>query len=259
MRIDIIMTRLSNVGRTRHGIVSQFVSCYRFKTGSSSSTRWLDRQKKDICSKGSKVHNYRSRAAFKLIEIEKKYRIFEKKTRNILDLGAAPGAWSQVAAERMNKLGVEANILGVDLLPSPPPKGTHFLQGNILSKRTHKEINEFFSRATNTTNVGLHIDLVVSDMMANTSGISANDHLASMELCDGALLLAMNLLKEGGTMVIKFFSGGEEHILQRRLLLTFHKVFRMKPNASRNELKEMYFICKRKKPSISVSEVFGTT
>lgn len=229
---------------------------HRYKSKSSSSTRWINRQKNDQHTKDSKSQNYRSRAAFKLLEIDQKYRIFNKKSKNIVDLGFAPGAWTQVAIERTKALNVQANIIGVDLIDCSPPEGAHFIQGDILSKKTHTSIKDFFN-ANNEANEMKPVDLIVSDMMANTSGIKDNDHYASMELCDGALILACALLNTNGSIVMKFYTGKEDGILKEKLCKMFHKVFKMKPLACRDELREMYYIGLRKKNNdIDILELF---
>ncbi|KAK6454649.1 mitochondrial rRNA methyltransferase [Scheffersomyces xylosifermentans] len=243
---------------------------------SKSSTRWINRQVNDPHTKQSKSQNYRSRAAYKLIEIDDKYRLFSRKTRNILDLGFAPGAWTQVAIERMKKLGVKSTILGVDLIECTPPQGSHFIQGNILSKQTHSDIRDFFSKtakeeeeeadeedASNTvTNKKSHeeskfsVDLVLSDMMANTSGIKDNDHYASMDLCDGAIILSCELLKPGGSLVMKFFTGKEDQVLLEKMKTLFEKVYRFKPQACRNESREMYVLGMKRRAHIQVNDIF---
>lgn len=204
---------------------------------SNSSGRWLQRQQSDQHVKQSKSDQYRSRAAYKLIELDQKYKLFGKKTVNIVDLGFAPGAWTQVAIERNKKLKVnEANILGIDLINCSPPEGSHFIQGNILSKQTHQDIRDHFGETE------FPVDLVMSDMMSNTSGIKDNDHYSSMDLCDGAIILSYNLLKQNGNLVMKFFTGKEDNILMSKLQKMFKYVYRMKPSACRNESREMYII-----------------
>ncbi|KAL6017746.1 2' O-ribose methyltransferase [Candidozyma auris] len=219
----------------------------RAKSG-TSSRRWVLRQMVDPHSKQSKTEGYRSRAAYKLLEIDTKFKIFGKKTKNIVDLGFAPGAWTQVALNKSKARGVEPNILGVDLINCSPPEGSSFIQGDIFSKKTHEEISAHFQGP---------IQLVLSDMMANTSGIGDNDHYASMELCDGVLLLALKMLQKNGSLVMKFYTGKEDQLLQKRLEKVFHKVHKMKPAACRAESREMYFVClKKRKDNVAIEEVF---
>jgi len=231
----------------------------RSKSKSVSSSRWLNRQKKDSHTRESKLQNYRSRAAFKLMEIDDKYRIFNKNSKNIVDLGFAPGAWTQVAIDRTKSMNINAKIIGVDLIDCSPPEGASFIHGDILSKKTHNSIKDFFNTKKGESEFEtMPVDLIISDMMANTSGIKDNDHYASMELCDGALILASALLNKNGSMVMKFYTGKEDGLLKDKLQKMFHKVFKMKPSACRDELREMYYIGVRKKNlKIDISELFS--
>lgn len=221
----------------------------RYKT--KSSKLWLERQSTDHHAKQAKVENYRSRAAYKLLEMDKKFKLFNRKSLNILDLGFAPGAWTQVAIERMKKLNTQSKILGVDLINCTPPKGSHFLQGDILSKRTHTEIREFFREDQDKP-----IDLILSDMMANTSGIKDNDHFASMELCDGAIILSCEFLKPGGSLIMKFYTGKEDVLLWSKMERMFERVYRSKPDACRGELREMYVLGIKRRGDVSIRDVF---
>lgn len=230
-------------------------SFLRWKSGTSSK-RWVARQVDDHHTKQSKAEGYRSRAAYKLAEIDAKFRIFGKNTRNVVDLGFAPGAWTQVALALCKSKGISPKILGVDLINCSPPAGALFLQGDIFSKKTHEQIVEFFDGIGDSQ----PLDLVLSDMMVNTSGIKDNDHFASMDLCDGVLILACRLLKKNGSLVMKFYTGKEEKLLQKKLEKVFHKVFITKPAACRAELREMYFVgIKKKSDVISVEEVFDVS
>lgn len=226
------------VVRTNRAICSnQFVCSVRPKI-SVSSGRWLRRQKDDPHTREAKKQHYRSRAAYKLIELDQKFLLLKRDCLRIVDLGFAPGAWTQVAMQKMQQLDRTPTILGVDIIPSTPPEGTHFLHGDIFSRKTHLEIRRFFDDGD--------VDLVLSDMMANTSGIKDNDHLASMELCEGALILAANCLKKKGTLVMKFYTGREDKQLEEKCRAMFKKVNRAKPSACRPELREMYLVCRYK-------------
>lgn len=221
----------------------------RWKSG-TSLRRWVQRQMVDPHAKKSKTDGYRSRAAYKLLELDTKFRLFGKSTRNIVDLGFAPGAWTQVALNKSRARGVLPTILGVDLIHCQPPEGSLFIQGDIFLKKTHNSIQTFFEPRG-------PLDLVLSDMMTNTSGIGDNDHFASMELCDGVLLLALQMLQKNGSLVMKFYTGKEDQILQKRLEKVFARVHKVKPAACRAELREMYFVCLRKKREVSVEELFS--
>ncbi|TID19215.1 hypothetical protein CANINC_003785 [Pichia inconspicua] len=263
------------------------------KNSSSSSNRWLNRQHNDFYTRKAKEENLKSRAAFKLLQIDEKFHLFSKnKLMNVLDLGAAPGAWNQVAIERSAK---GSKVLGVDLLPYQPPIGASAIQGNILNKETHRLIKDYFilsslerkdkvfeelevisasGRHTKISESSVlekeieasvllneskerdidtdmrhkyPVDVVLSDMMANTSGLAIKDHGMSMDLCDAALIAAIDLLKKDGSLVMKFFTGEEDKSLEKRLNQVFRTVRRFKPKACRLESKESYFICLKKK------------
>ncbi|ODV63631.1 RlmE family RNA methyltransferase [Ascoidea rubescens DSM 1968] len=265
-------------------IYSRSISSYSFlsknfvrnynSNKSSSSTRWINRAKNDYYAKQAQKNDYRSRAAFKLEQINDKFRFFQK-GQNVVDLGFAPGAWSQVAALKTSN----GRILGVDILPCSPPPNVSAVQGDILSQRTHKAIRDFFSNFGNSSTkqvqttdhktaseqsresmVGYPIDVVLSDMMANTSGIPFKDHLNSMELCEAALVVAIDLLKPNGTFVCKFFSGKEDQVLEKRFRKVFKTVQRFKPEACRSESKELYFVClKKRNAEFNKTEIFQST
>lgn len=210
----------------------------RLKSSSGSSKRWLERQYKDTFTKQSKILNYKSRAAFKLIEINDKYRIFNSKSTNIVDLGYAPGSWSQVAINEMQKRRIDANILGVDLIRCSPPKGVNFIQGDFLAPETHEKITQHFENQP--------IQLILSDMMTNTTGMKDVDHLGSMDLGQSVVRLTDQLLAKNGNVVMKVFMGHEQELLESELRDKFRKVYRFKPLSSRDELREMYFIALKK-------------
>ncbi|KAK6204469.1 mitochondrial rRNA methyltransferase [Scheffersomyces amazonensis] len=226
---------------------------------SKSSTLWLDRQKNDHYTKMAKKQYYRSRAAFKLKEIDDKFRLFNKNSKNIVDLGFAPGAWTQVAIERMNRVGIKSKILGVDLINCAPPSGSHFIQGDIYSRKTHNDIREFFvpkDEDNGDEEIDMPVDLIISDMMSNTSGIGHIDHLASMDLCDATMILSLGLLKTRGCMVMKYYRGLEGQLITERLHTIFERVYDFKPDSSRDQSKESYLIGLRKRRNLSVDDVF---
>lgn len=209
----------------------------RFKS-SSSSKRWLERQQNDLFSRQSKTLGYKSRAAFKLIEINDKYRIFNRKASNIVDLGCSPGSWTQVALQQAQKHHNTPKILGIDLIKCSLPKGATFIQGDFLTPEIHRRIMQHFDHKP--------IDLVLSDMMTNATGLGNIDHLASMDLCHSVTHLAHSLLAKNGTLVMKFFMGQEQSIVASELQKMFHKVYTFKPQSSRDELREMYFVALKK-------------
>lgn len=310
----ILLTRyglyLSTARYLQHSLRAQL------RYNSSSRNRWLNRQNNDHFTREAKTHGLKSRAAFKLMEIDDRYGLFKKNSgQRVLDLGFAPGAWSQIARKR---IGNDGMVMGVDILPCAPPKGVYSLQANILSKKTHdlirlcfarhiqlnkhdelhkdhgylqhmleEELNhlqqteqyrELFSTKDISNAVERYpIDVILSDMyepwpqtsgfwnnltnvaydrMANTTGVAIKDHLMSMDLCDAALIVAIDLLKPGGSFACKLYTGEEDMLLEARMKQVFHKVHRFKPLASRNESKELYFIGLRKHSNIDKIKVF---
>lgn len=213
--------------------IIQKIDFLRYKSG-TSSRRWIDRQSADPFTKKSLSDGYRSRAAYKLLEMNLKFKIFKKSSRNIVDLGFAPGAWTQVALEKSKELKISPRILGVDLIDCAPPTGSHFIQGNIFSRKTHGEIDDFFAEEG--------LDVVLSDMMSNTTGNGELDHFASMDICEGVVILADRLLKKNGVLVMKFFSGSQDKELRQKLEAQFTRVFTTKPKACRQSLREMYLV-----------------
>ncbi|KFY26032.1 hypothetical protein V493_04311 [Pseudogymnoascus sp. VKM F-4281 (FW-2241)] len=265
------------------------------QSSSSSSTRWKSRQGRDSFAREAKVRGLQSRAAFKLLEIDSKYKLF-KKGQTVIDLGYAPGSWSQVAVERTKPNG---RIIGIDIIPAQPPKGVSTIQGNFLSKEVQAEIKKFLNDphrgrpsqqmpistvqepdvqspdAVNADNPledgptrgkgrklkdesGKTVDIVLSDMMMNTSGIPFRDHTGSMDLCNAALEFSYDTLKTGGHFVCKFYQGAEDKQLENRLKKLFGAVHREKPESSRSESKEAYFVALRRKEAAKYADIFGT-
>ncbi|KAF1984348.1 FtsJ-domain-containing protein [Aulographum hederae CBS 113979] len=308
---------------------------------SSSSTRWKTRQTGDRFAKEAKLQGLKSRAAFKLLEINEKHRIF-KPGNTVVDLGYAPGSWSQVAIARTQPHG---RVVGIDILPVQPPKGVSTIQGNFLSPEVQAEVRAYvqdsargrprkkmvLSRSDDTEDAesvtegdleeaargyidlerssalearsgeegehqvgepgkkllnlserdemaGRVVDVVLSDMsapweqsmpswirsvsdpyrrMMNTSGISFKDHVGSMDLCMAALTFSFDTLRIGGHFLCKFYQGAEDKMLEKRLRLLFEKVHREKPESSRSESKEGYFLALRRKENAVREDVFA--
>ena len=198
---------------------------------SNSSTRWLQRQLNDPYVQKAKRVGYRSRAAFKLIDIDDKYRLIRRKMR-VVDLGAAPGGWCQVAAER---IGPEGRIVAVDLLEFGGLRGVDALVGDFHEAETQEAVR---------VRLGGHVDLVLSDMGASTTGHAATDHLRSAALAEAAFEFATEVLADDGAMVVKLLQGAEEGAYVARLRERFAKVDRMKPPASRDRSSEMYIVAR---------------
>lgn len=292
-------------------------------SSSVSSKRWQTRQVKDRFAINAKVQGLKSRAAFKLLEINEKHNIF-RGGQTIVDLGYAPGSWSQVAADRTCPNG---RVLGIDIIPAQPPKGVSTIQGNFLSPAVQEEVKRFLRESdrgrikqepsfiaedgedqmteedleqssrsylelekradggtpsqadpaaeilrggrcgTGKVNSGI-VDVVLSDMcepwdqtegfwkrslsdpyyrMMNTSGVSFRDHAGSMDLCNAALRFAFDTLRIGGHFVCKFYQGSEDKALELRLKTLFRKVHREKPESSRSESKEAYFVALKRR------------
>ncbi|KAI9707529.1 MAG: 2' O-ribose methyltransferase [Candelina mexicana] len=291
------------------------------------------RQGQDQFAKEAKVLGLKSRAAFKLLEINAKYKLF-KKGQTVVDLGYAPGSWSQVAVDRTSPNG---RVLGIDIIPAQPPRGASSIQGNFLSPAVQAEVKTFLrdpargrprqqrlfsdndeesesltvedleerergyidlerrqdvrikegegehtggmSKRTKEEEEGRVVDVVLSDMsapweqttgfwkrslsdpyfrMMNTSGMSFRDHAGSMDLCSAALQFCYDTLHTGGHFVCKFYQGAEDKALELRLKKLFSSVRREKPESSRSESKEAYFVALRRKEGAKQEDIFQT-
>ena len=194
---------------------------------STSSQRWLNRQLNDPYVTAAKAAGYRSRAAFKMIELDDKYKLIGKDAL-VVDLGAAPGGWSQVALQRG-----AAKVIGIDLLPIIPCAGAEFIRGDFMEEGMDVTLTEM---------LGGKADLVLSDMAPNTTGHVATDHIRIMALAETALAFACEILTPGGAFVAKLFQGGAERDMLNTLKLRFRNVRHAKPPASRKDSKEMYVV-----------------
>ncbi|KAH0526143.1 hypothetical protein TsFJ059_009510 [Trichoderma semiorbis] len=260
---------------------------------SSSGTQWKQRQGRDAYVRHAKVQGLKSRAAFKLLEIDSKYKLF-KKGQTVVDLGYAPGSWSQVAVDRTRPHG---RVIGIDLIPAQPPQGVAAFQGDFLSPIVQKLVKEFITQShsdrppkagrddvdedgdntiidqpsyidrerhsaesTSSPSSGTSpestsrnlVDVVLSDMLMNTSGIASRDHAGSMNLCEAALHFASDTLKPGGHLVCKFYTGAMDKSLEQQLKMLFSEVYREKPESSRAESKEAYFVALYRKAKATI-------
>ena len=197
------------------------------------STRWLQRQLNDPYVEEAKRRGYRSRAAFKLTEIDDRYR-FLKPGMTVLDLGAAPGGWSQIAAERVGSAEGKGQVLAVDLSPIEPLPGVEVLTQDVSANHAPAAICAALK--------GGRADVVLSDMAAPATGHRSTDHLRVVALVEAALDLAEGMLKPGGTFLAKVFQGGAGGELVTRLKRSFAKVHHVKPKASRKESPEVYVL-----------------
>ncbi|KAM0705109.1 hypothetical protein Q7P35_007896 [Cladosporium inversicolor] len=294
---------------------------------SSSSTRWKTRQTSDPYTKSSKLTALKSRAAYKLLEINEKHKLF-RAGQSVVDLGYAPGSWSQVAK---NRVGESGRVVGIDVIPAQPPRGVmgrgeeditgeveegevrsvvERARGNpvatdgegrggeslamngegeaeteappapaaVVEKKTPKKAKKL-SQAALDLQQGRVVDVVLSDMcapfpglelsswinsinrpyrrMMNTSGNPFRDHAGSIDLCMAALTFCHDCLMTGGHFLCKFYQGPEDKDLENRMKKLFEKVHRIKPDSSRKESRESYFVGLRRKADVSKEDVLG--
>jgi 23S rRNA (uridine2552-2'-O)-methyltransferase len=198
-----------------------------------ASTRWLQRQLNDPYVEEAKRRGYRSRAAFKLVEIDDKHRLL-RPGMTIVDLGAAPGGWSQIAAQRVQLMAGKGRVIAVDIVPMEPVSGVEQLQLDLTDADAAARIRETLG--------GQQADVVLSDMHASSIGHKSTDHLRSMALVESALDLAEDILAPGGTFLSKVLQGGASRDLVARLNRSFAKVRHVKPKASRADSAEMYVL-----------------
>jgi 23S rRNA (uridine2552-2'-O)-methyltransferase len=207
----------------------------RVRTGKGrtlASKRWLERQLNDPYVARAKREGYRSRAAYKLIEIDDKFHIL-KPGAVIVDLGAAPGGWSQVAAKKVGAAEGRGRVVAIDLLELPPLPGVDFLHLDFL----HPAAPDKLKAAT-----GGPVDVVLSDMAANATGHRKTDHLRIMGLAETAAMFAREVLKENGVFLAKVLQGGTEGSLLADLKRDFKQVKHVKPAASRSDSAELYVL-----------------
>ena len=194
----------------------------------ASSTRWLERQLNDPYVRRAKAENYRSRAAYKLLELDEKFGLL-KGVRAVIDLGIAPGGWTQVVRRR----SAQAKVVGIDLLPTDPIEGVAILQMDFMDESAPNRLKH---------ELGGPADLVLSDMAANTVGHQQTDHLRTMALVEAGLLFATEVLRPGGAYVAKVLAGGADNQLVAEMKRHFATVKHAKPPASRKDSSEWYVI-----------------
>jgi 23S rRNA (uridine2552-2'-O)-methyltransferase len=202
------------------------------KKRSHSSTLWLERQLNDPYVARAKREGYRSRAAYKLIEIDDKLR-FLKPGARVLDLGAAPGGWSQVAAKRIGAADGKGRVVGIDLLEMGAVPGVDFMVLDFMDPKAPDLLKEKLGGAA---------DVVLSDMAANATGHRQTDHLKIMALVEAAADFAREVLAPGGTFLSKVLQGGTENELLAALKRDFAAVRHIKPAASRSDSSELYVV-----------------
>ncbi|MCA0921653.1 RlmE family RNA methyltransferase [Pseudooceanicola nanhaiensis] len=204
---------------------------------SLSSTRWLQRQLNDPYVRRAQAEGYRGRAAFKIMELDDKFRFLVPGAR-VVDLGCAPGGWIQVAVPRINALGEKkgkaiGTIIGVDLQEVEPIPGAEVYQLDFMEDDADLKVKEW---------LGGKADVVMSDMAASSSGHKQTDHLRIIALCETAAYFAFDVLEVGGTFVAKVLAGGAEGELQKLLKQKFDKVANVKPPSSRSDSSEKFVV-----------------
>lgn len=193
-----------------------------------SSTRWLERQLNDPYVKRAKAENYRSRAAYKLLELDERFNLL-KGVKAVIDLGITPGGWSQVVRRK----APSARVVGIDLLPTDPIDGVTILKMDFMDDSAPAQLKDA---------LGGPADLVLSDMAANTVGHQQTDHLRTMALVETGLEFAKEVLRPGGSYVAKVLAGGADSDLVAELKRNFETVKHAKPPASRKDSSEWYVI-----------------
>jgi 23S rRNA (uridine2552-2'-O)-methyltransferase len=193
-----------------------------------SSTRWLERQLNDPYVQRAKAENYRSRAAYKLLELNERFGLL-KGVKAVIDLGIAPGGWSQV----VRRAAPNATVVGIDLLPTDPIDGVVILHLDFMDETAPERLKEA---------LGGPADLVLSDMAANTVGHQQTDHLRTMALVEAGLESAREMLRPGGAFVAKVLAGGADNQLVAELKRNFTTVKHAKPPASRKDSSEWYVV-----------------
>ena len=202
-----------------------------------SSTRWLERQLNDPYVKRARAEGMRGRAAYKILELDERFRFLVPGAR-VVDLGSAPGGWAQVAVERVNALGEKpgkavGRVLGVDLQEVEPIAGAELHVLDFMADGADDQVKAW---------LGGKADVVMSDMAAASCGHKQTDHLRIMALCEAAAWLAFDVLEEGGTFVAKVLAGGAEGGLQKLLKEKFTRVQNVKPEASRADSSEKFVV-----------------
>jgi len=205
-----------------------------------SSTRWLERQLNDPYVRKAKAENYRSRAAYKLLELDERFGLL-KGVKAVVDLGIAPGGWSQVVRRR----APQAKVVGIDLLPTDPIDGVAILQMDFMDEEAPERLK---------AELGGPADLVLSDMAANTVGHPQTDHLRTMALVEAGLEFAVEVLRPGGAYVAKVLAGGADSQLVAAMKRHFTTVKHAKPPASRKDSSEWYVVAQAFKGAAAGTE-----
>ena len=201
----------------------------------TSSKRWLKRHFNDPYVQKAQREGFRSRAAYKLLEIQDKDRIF-RPGQMVVDLGAAPGGWTQVAARL---IGDKGHVFAMDILPMDSMAGVDIIEGDFREDETLNRLMDLLA--------GREVDLVISDMAPNVTGVAAVDQPRSIYLCELALEFARESLKPGGDFLVKVFQGEGFEPFLKEMRASFNKVVTRKPEASRSNSREVYLLARGKK------------
>ena len=201
----------------------------------TSSKRWLKRHFNDHYVQKAQREGFRSRAAYKLLEIQEKDRIF-RPNQMVVDLGAAPGGWTQVAARL---IGDKGHVFAMDILPMDSMAGVDIIEGDFREDETLNRLMDLLA--------GREVDLVISDMAPNVTGVAAVDQPRSIYLCELALEFARESLKPGGDFLVKVFQGEGFESFLKEMRANFKKVVTRKPEASRANSREVYLLARGKK------------
>ena len=194
------------------------------------SKNWINKQKRDIYVRQSKVDGYRARSAYKLIEIDEKFKIF-KGGLSVIDIGAAPGSWSQYASKKIKN----GKVISIDLKKMEEIKNTVQIKGDFTEVDVQKKIKRFLNKKT---------DVIMSDMAVNTTGIKNIDSIQTGELCKEAMIFSKDLISEKGFFISKIFMGGSFNEIVALGKKIFKEVKIFKPKSSRKDSKESFIICK---------------
>ena len=195
------------------------------------SKNWVNKQRRDIYVRQSKVDGYRARSAYKLIEIDEKFKIF-KGGLSVIDIGAAPGSWSQYSS----KVIKNGKLISIDLKKMEPIGNSFQIQGDFTESKIQQEIKN---------NLSTKVDVVLSDMSVNTTGIKNIDSIQTGELCKEAMIFAKDLLNQNGYFISKIFMGGTFNEIVAEGKKYFKEVKVFKPKSSRKDTKESFIICKK--------------
>ena len=204
-----------------------------------SSTRWLERQLNDPFVQQAQLEGYRSRSAFKILELNEKFQFLTAGAR-VLDLGCAPGGWSQIAAQKTNSTGMKKNksqgfVLAIDLKEVEPMDGVQVEKLDFQDNEAERKVKKW---------IGQKVNVVMSDMAPASSGHKKTDHLRIVNLCEMAAYFAFEVLETGGTFIAKVLAGGAESELQKVLKNNFSIVANVKPMSSRSDSSEKFVVAK---------------